>query len=103
MLCRSCRRRITVRILLHRAFSSSWATFHEVWHFLALDEFHLREVEHQHVVQFFGQLENATEDVHPMTKRNCRVTTSSQRLQISLLNLNLSPVKGGRVELPQVT
>jgi len=79
-----------------------WAAIHVVRSLLTLDEAHLGEVEDDHVVELLGQLKNAAKDVHLVTKCNCRMATSTEGAQASLLDLNLPPRVGGAVKLPQV-
>jgi len=69
---------------------------------LTLHEPHLVEVEHQHVVQLLGQLEDTAKDVHLAAVADGGVATSCEGLEISLPNLNLLPRAAGDVVLPQV-
>jgi len=92
----------TVIFLVHCTAASLGTSILIVVGLITLSEFHLREVEDQHVVQLLCQLKDAAKDVHLLTVYNGWVATSCAWAESSFLYLNLSPQARGSIKLPQV-
>lgn len=60
------------------------------------------EIKHDKIVEFFGQFDDTTEDVHLVAVHSGRVSTTGGRLVITGGLINLAPYIGLQVEEPHV-